>query len=401
MTDQSIAHQPQTIVLDEVPDLLWHPVPAIPDGVRPRQAWESGLVARGSLSERGLEWAGAQGPVSTRRTYLSAVRGFCLFVAGGDEDLARGVPMQALTRATLMAYREYLENGDLLAEPPVSARAEATVAKIFSALRGLAAEEHIQLGTLKTKSAPRRMPSPIPEHQYQIAIKLTAARIQHSAGGRRKLSDAAVRAYRDRAALRLLGDCGLRRGEAIELQIDDVKQRERGEAHLRIAGAGGSERNATRWWIHVRAGKRGKERWVPIPADVYEDLTAWFRARQQVFPSPHGPLLLSSPTFNSKQQNGWRPLTNRHLYNIVSEHTSEAGATGNATRPHALRHRYCTFLARRGVPIETIRELAGHADIRTTQLYLKISDDQLERAVAGAFEEDVPEFARAALADAA
>jgi len=401
MTDQAVARAAQTIVVDELPDLPWHAVEPIAEGIRPRQAWESGLVAAGSLSERGLEWAAAQGPITTRRTYLSAVRGFCLFVAAGDEDRARGVPMQALTRATLMAYREYLENGDPLADRPVPARAEATVAKIFSALRGLAAEENVPLGTLKTKSAPRRLPTPIPEDQYQLALKLTSARIQESGGKARKLSDAAVRAYRDRAALRLLGDCGLRRGEAIDLQISDITQRERGEARLRIAGAGGSERNATRWWVHVRTGKRGKERLVPIPADVYDDLTAWFRARHQVYPSPHGPLLLAAPTFNRDQQDGWRPLTVRQLYNIVAEHTEAAGATGKATRPHALRHRYCTFLARRGVPIETIRELAGHADIRTTQLYLKISGDQLEHAVAGAFEEDVPEFARAALGEAA
>jgi len=401
MTDTTITRAPQTIVIDEVVDLPWMDVKPIPDGLRPRQAWESGLVAAGSLSERGVEWAAAQGPLTTRGTYLSAVRGFCLFVAGGDEDRARGIPMQALTRATLMAYREYLENGDPLAKPPMPARAEATVAKIFSALRGLAAEENVQLGTLKTKSAPRRLPTPIPEHQYQIALKLTSARIQDTGGQRRRLSDAAVRAYRDRAVLRLLGDCGLRRSEAIDLQSADITERERGDGRLRIAGAGGSERNATRWWIHVRAGKRGKERWVPIPADVYEDLTAWFRARQQVYSSPHGPLLLAAPTFNGDQQDGWRPLTVRQLYNIVSEHTEAAGATGKAARPHALRHRYCTFLARRGVPIETIRELAGHADIRTTQLYVQISGDQLEHAIAGAFEDDLPEFARAALSDAA
>jgi integrase len=401
MTDPALSPAPRHVVVDDVVDLPWLEVGPIPAGMRPRQAWESGLVAPGSLSERGVEWAAAQGPVTTRSTYLSAVRGFCLFVAGGDEDRARGVPLQALTRATLMAYREYLENGDPLADPPVPPRAASTVAKIFSALRGLAAEEDVQLGTLKTRSAPRRLPTPIPEHQYQLALKLIAARIQQTGGTRRTISDAAVRAYRDRAALRLLGDCGLRRGEAIDLQVADIRQRERGEARLRIGGAGGSERNATRWWIHVRAGKRGKERWVPIPADVYEDLKGWMRARSQVYASPHGPLLLAAPTFNGDQAGGWRPLTVRQLYNIVAACTEAAGATGKATRPHALRHRYCTFLARRGVPIETIRELAGHADIRTTQLYLQLSSDQLENAVAGAFEEDVPEFARAALADAA
>jgi integrase/recombinase XerD len=49
-----------------------------------------------------------------------------------------------------------------------------------------------------------------------------------------------------------------------------------------------------------------------------------------------------------------------------------------------LRHTYCTHLAAAGAPVEVIRELAGHADIRTTMIYTAVDSDRLEQAVADA-----------------
>ena len=37
---------------------------------------------------------------------------------------------------------------------------------------------------------------------------------------------------------------------------------------------------------------------------------------------------------------------------------------------HALRHGFCTELVRSNVGVETVRVLAGHEDLRTTQRYL-------------------------------
>ena len=44
---------------------------------------------------------------------------------------------------------------------------------------------------------------------------------------------------------------------------------------------------------------------------------------------------------------------------------------------HDLRHEYCSSVADHGANIHELRELARHADIRTTQRYLKASDDRL------------------------
>jgi integrase/recombinase XerC len=47
-----------------------------------------------------------------------------------------------------------------------------------------------------------------------------------------------------------------------------------------------------------------------------------------------------------------------------------------------LRHTFCTHLADAGADVGTIRELAGHADIRTTTVYTPVSDTRLEHAIA-------------------
>jgi hypothetical protein len=42
----------------------------------------------------------------------------------------------------------------------------------------------------------------------------------------------------------------------------------------------------------------------------------------------------------------------------------------------------CTHLRRRGTDVGVIRELAGHADIRTTTIYTAVDDARLEHAIA-------------------
>jgi site-specific recombinase XerD len=56
----------------------------------------------------------------------------------------------------------------------------------------------------------------------------------------------------------------------------------------------------------------------------------------------------------------------------------EAGLEKKVTA-HTLRHSFATHLVLRGVDIRSVQELLGHADIRTTMIYL-----QLARAMRGA-----------------
>ena len=48
---------------------------------------------------------------------------------------------------------------------------------------------------------------------------------------------------------------------------------------------------------------------------------------------------------------------------------------------HVLRHISCLHLAMRGAPIRAIRELAGHADLSTTERYMHLSPAAIDGAI--------------------
>jgi site-specific recombinase XerD len=67
---------------------------------------------------------------------------------------------------------------------------------------------------------------------------------------------------------------------------------------------------------------------------------------------------------------------------IVARHAMGAGVRDDRRSAHALRHTFWTMLAERGVALEVIAELAGHADVRTTQIYVAVSDERKQRGIA-------------------
>jgi len=74
-------------------------------------------------------------------------------------------------------------------------------------------------------------------------------------------------------------------------------------------------------------------------------------------------------------------LSVRDVARIVARHAESAGLPEDRRSPHVLRHTFCTHLADADVPIDVIRQLAGHADIRTTTIYTHIHDNPLEDAI--------------------
>ena len=50
------------------------------------------------------------------------------------------------------------------------------------------------------------------------------------------------------------------------------------------------------------------------------------------------------------------------------------------THPHRFRRTCATFALRRGMPIEQVSRMLGHQQISTTQIYLDLTEEELEQA---------------------
>jgi site-specific recombinase XerD len=114
-------------------------------------------------------------------------------------------------------------------------------------------------------------------------------------------------------------------------------------------------------WVTVQYGKRGRRRSVPPEEDALDALTVWVQSRPTC---AHEELHISLP--RTGQAPG--PLTVRDVTRIVNRYAELADLPEDRRPPYVLRHTFCTHLAEADEPIEVIRELAGHADIRTTTI---------------------------------
>jgi integrase/recombinase XerC len=156
---------------------------------------------------------------------------------------------------------------------------------------------------------------------------------------------------RDRAALELLYASGIRVGELVTLDIDDVDL------------SGGVARVM---------GKGGKERTVPFGAPARDALEAWLRrGRPQVVTDHSGPAL-----FLGRRGRRADPRQVRSALHALLAHVPDAPDIG----PHGLRHSAATHLLEGGADLRLVQELLGHASLATTQIYTHVSVDRLKQS---------------------
>ena len=149
---------------------------------------------------------------------------------------------------------------------------------------------------------------------------------------------------RDRAWLELLYASGLRIGELVGIDVDDVELRAR--------------------LVKVR-GKGSKERIVPFGSKAEEAVRAWMSVRE-VGPEQHA-------LFTNYR--GER-ITARSVRRLFERYVRGAALRAGVS-PHTLRHSFATHLLNAGADLRGIQELLGHASLSTTQKYTHLNDWQL------------------------
>jgi integrase/recombinase XerD len=157
---------------------------------------------------------------------------------------------------------------------------------------------------------------------------------------------AAVTKVKYRAIVMTAYAAGLRITEACTLRTTDIDSR--------------------RGLIHVRDGKRGRDRFVMLSQRLLLFLREYWRIER-----PLGPHLFPGKIPGSTVQ----PTT---LGRALRKATLRAGIKKRVTA-HVLRHCFATHLLERGEDIRTIQVLLGHSSIRTTARYTQVSERHIGR----------------------
>lgn len=119
-------------------------------------------------------------------------------------------------------------------------------------------------------------------------------------------------------------------------------------------------------------GKRNKQRIIPLPQQLLDEIAAWQRIRDRVMPGLPSPAPLLPAAHG-----GSGHISKMQLYRIVKERLGETSAA--AKSPHVLRHTFATSMLNHGANLDTVKEMLGHASLTTTEIYTHLTFEQLRR----------------------
>lgn len=146
----------------------------------------------------------------------------------------------------------------------------------------------------------------------------------------------------------LLSSTGMRASEACALTLDDCNFKD-GKAH-------------------ITKGKGRKERNVPLSQKLIQTISAYIVYRDPAYKASD-PLLAYNYPY---------PITRYKLNHTLSQIGERAGVE---VTPHSLRRAFVTISHAKGVPLDHLRIVCGHTDIKTTMGYCRtLEDEALESA---------------------
>lgn len=145
-----------------------------------------------------------------------------------------------------------------------------------------------------------------------------------------------------RLIVKMLYGCGLRVSELVNLKKRDM--------------------NFEEGLIYVRLSKGRKDRFVKIPDSAIDELESYSK-------------LGSEDVLFASNRGG--KLTAATIQKIIKNSSKKSGIKKNI-HPHTLRHSFATHLLEQGIDLRVIQKLLGHSDIKTTQIYLSVSNQTIK-----------------------
>jgi integrase/recombinase XerD len=171
----------------------------------------------------------------------------------------------------------------------------------------------------------------------------------------------ATETVQERAILSLAYGCGLRVGELVKCNVEDIRLREK--------------------ILIVPQGKGNKRRVVPMSSGVAKDLSNYYyNERDELTKGRDFKPNQNAFMLHSRGGRMQKDTYNKHLKALI-ERTGNLELKEKQITVHSLRHSIATHLLEQGIAVEQVRMFLGHSQLETTQIYTHISKEQLKELV--------------------
>ena len=263
--------------------------------------------------------------VNTVASYKRDLMKLCGYMTRQDrEDISQ------IDQAFLYSYVMTLESNGL--SSATISRNIASIKSFFLYLlkQGDISEDPTEL--LKSPKIEKKLPEVLSVDEINLLLK------QPSGNNKKEL--------RDKAMLELLYATGMRVSELISLKLNDL--------------------NLSYGYILCRDAN--KERVIPVDKTALEALDNYLKKSRNT--------VCDSGDFLFTNLKG-APMTRQGFWKIIKSYAVKAGIKKDIT-PHMIRHSFASHLVTNGADLKAVQEMMGHADISTTQIYLRSRQSKIK-----------------------
>lgn len=160
--------------------------------------------------------------------------------------------------------------------------------------------------------------------------------------------------YRNFCILTFFLNCGMRLSELVGINVSDYTQ---------------TLLNGERVTYMKILGKGNKERIVYLNAACVSAYEGYLSVR---------PASKEKALFLSRRG---KRISNRRVEQIIEEKLKQCGLSGMGFSVHKLRHTAATLMYQNGVDVRVLKEVLGHENLGTTQIYTHVANEQMRNAI--------------------
>jgi len=159
---------------------------------------------------------------------------------------------------------------------------------------------------------------------------------------------------RDKSILEIFYSSGVRISEIIKIRIVDIEFEKK---LIKIYGKG------------------NKERYVILGQEALNSLNEYMKIRVKMMKENYE----NSFLYPALSKNNKKYISYKSMYNIVKKYLRKISKNEKLS-PHSLRHSFATHLLENGADIMSVKDLLGHKDLSSTQIYTSVSIKKIKEA---------------------